>query len=168
MMRRITAPLALLIAVAGMLGIASPAHAFPSGQCIYSSQRPGWHGDSTINGVGVHLLEACQWLDRGNSWWFGRNGNTRLYLKTDGNLVITRNGRQVWQTGTAGSGATQLLFQNDGNLVLYTAGYRRAVWATNTHSRCNYPQLSLQDDSNLVLYCIDTTRVPMWASNTNV
>lgn len=52
------------------------------------------------------------------------NGSYLAAMGSDGNLQVrTSGGAMVWQSGTAGKGATRLSFQSDGNLVIYgTAG----------------------------------------------
>jgi hypothetical protein len=147
---------AAAVAIIASLGVQSPAAAVigPEGVPITrgATYPNHWHYPS---GVRTPISLPYQWLDTGQTWAFG---NVRLTL-ANGELVMRRNGTNaiVWRSRTAGSGATQLLFQRDGNLVLYTAGYRRAVWDTNTNNDCaasgKAPVLSLQGDSNLVIYC---------------
>jgi hypothetical protein len=144
---------AVAIAVAASVAVQSPAMAAngPEGVPIVQG---AYFPDAYINGVHTPLSKAYQWLDQGKLWSFG---NVYLQLRS-GNLELHRqsNDATVWHTSTLGSGATQLLFQRDGNLVLYTAGYKKAVWSSRTQNGClspDQPILSLQGDSNMVIYC---------------
>jgi hypothetical protein len=129
--------------------------------------------DANVGSVRVHFANPYQWLDRGNSWTFGR---ARLSMQTDGNLVIynTTNNSARWASNTRGSGATQMLWQPDDNLVVYTSGYASAPWASNTYNKCNSseaPLLGMQSDSNFVVYCgiVSSGNLfvrALWASNT--
>ncbi|HYN96808.1 MAG TPA: hypothetical protein VES42_23450 [Pilimelia sp.] len=165
--------IAATLATAAVLGagLAAPAHAAPPEPYCYGGPGPSW--ETTFKGVRMTMSVMCQWLDVGRSWYFGR---ARLTLQHDGNLVIyDQSNRPRWATGTNGSGATQLVFQHDGNLVLYTAGYGRAVWASNTRHRCrnaspNVETLGLQSDSNFVIYCRydrhDPNMFAIWSTGT--
>ncbi len=165
----IGATLALGAALASVVATPSSAWAMPAG----CSGTEGWGDWGYINlGNGAQLpiwrAGACQWLDPGESWYFG---NARMTMQTDGNLVIyDRQNRNRWSTRTSGSGATQALFQTDGNLVLYTAGYARNVWSTRTGGDCSTRGgafLALQEDSNLVIRCATVGWPAVWASGTH-
>jgi hypothetical protein len=129
--------------------------------------------DAYIGDVKVHFMNAYQWLDRGNSWTFGRS---RLTMQTDGNLVVynKNTGEAKWWSGTHGKPITQMLFQPDDNLVLYTSGYASAPWATGSNRCFSYevPLLATQSDSNFVIYCGEVSASgslyvrPIWATNT--
>jgi hypothetical protein len=144
---------AVAIAVAASVAVQSPAMAAngPEGVPIVQG---AYFPNAYINGLHTPMSKAYQWLDQGKLWPFG---NVYMQLES-GSLELHRNSNDatVWHTSTVGSGATQLLFQRDGNLVLYTAGYKKAVWSSGTQNRCLSPEqplLSLQDDSNMVIYC---------------
>ncbi|MFE8070300.1 Ig-like domain-containing protein [Marinobacteraceae bacterium S3BR75-40.1] len=97
-----------------------------------------------------------------NQWLQSRNGDYRLYLQGDGNLVLrdTVTMDAVWASGTQGQGGTVLVLQSDGNLVLYTdAG--QPVWASDT-AGSGADALILSDDGTLVLQQGSTT---LWAVN---
>lgn len=84
-----------------------------------------------------------------------------LVLQSDGNLVLLGSGGQpLWNSETAGTGASQLVMQADGNLVLYTAS-KQAVWSTETPSWQN-SSFIVQDDGNLVTY--NSQQQPTWQS----
>jgi pseudomonalisin len=65
-----------------------------------------------------------------SSWTFG--AGLRTVLQTDGNLVVYNpQGLALWNSGSAGSGASAyLVLQSDGNLVLYSGG--SADWSSRT------------------------------------
>jgi len=73
-------------------------------------------------------IAGTQVLNRGQSWSSNR---LRFALGTDGNVVLTDQGRQVWQTGTSGRGGVRVVMQGDGNLVLYDTK-SNTVWSTRT------------------------------------
>lgn len=89
-------------------------------------------------------------------------GHNSLFLRPDGNLVLSVNLKPVWMSNTAGSGATFFVNQSDGNLVLYTAS-GQAVWASNTNGS-GATSLQLQSDGNLVSYGANGV---VWSSSTN-
>jgi hypothetical protein len=85
-----------------------------------------------------------------------------LYMQYDGNLVLYKDNRAVWDTGTQGSGPeSYMAFQDDGNLVVY---WRRfALW--NSHTDGNYgARLVLTDDGNLLI--INASGRIVWETGT--
>lgn len=97
-----------------------------------------------------------------NEYLESTNGNYRLYLQGDGNLVLrdwaTRD--SLWSTGTQGTSASKLVLQNDGNLVLYTSD-NSSVWASNTVGS-GATILVLHDDGTLAMY---QSNDRVWAVN---
>jgi outer membrane protein assembly factor BamB len=87
----------------------------------------------------------------------------RLDLQEDGKLVVLRTdeGKTVWQTDTAGTGANRLVMQHDGNLVLY-ARDGTPLWTTETDGQGG-TRLVIQGDGNLVLRTDEGRAI--WASN---
>ncbi len=105
---------------------------------------------------------------------YSPNNLYRLYLQTDGNLVLyKKNGdgseTGIWNTQTNGRPAGNLYFQTDGNLVIYGVNNSPSnpapgIWASNINntsgSSAGYndvavnsrPYLALQNDGNLVIY----------------
>ncbi|MFI9814466.1 S8 family serine peptidase [Saccharothrix variisporea] len=79
------------------------------------------------------------------------NGQYKLTLQTDGNLVLyNAAGQPEWHTFTYNSDVTRAELQYDGNFVLYsTAGAPR--WYTGTNGTPS-DRLVVQDDGNVVLY----------------
>ena len=120
---------------------------------------PSGTGELLAGSTVSSRLSAGQNLYSTNGWY-------RLSMAVNGNLSITSKGNVVvWQTNTAGSGATYAQFQADGNLVLYdnSGGVK---WQSNSGS---YPvnagkRLVLQPDGNMVIYGVggstSTVRVP--------
>jgi hypothetical protein len=87
-----------------------------------------------------------------NQYLGSKNDSHRLYLQSDGNLVLRRMSDKMsrWSSGTHGKSATRLKFENDGNLVLYTAS-GKAVWSTKT-AGSGATKLYLHSAGQLVLY----------------
>lgn len=101
------------------------------------------------------------YLCAGLGIWLSTNNRARLIMQSDGNLVLYKDGRAVWQTGTVGRG-TCAVWQPDGNFVLY--GHSgEALWASHTEGRGYY--FAVQDDGNVVIY--DQAGRPLWATYTN-
>lgn len=90
-----------------------------------------------------------------------RNGDYRMVLQGDGNLVIYSSGKVVWTTKTNGTNAKRLTLQGDGNLVLYKNG-GQSVWASKTR-KDNPNKLAIQNDGNAVLY---RNGKAVWSSGT--
>jgi hypothetical protein len=90
------------------------------------------------------------------------NGQCRLEMQTDGNLVIYKPGNQpIWDTKT--SDINVLFLKPDGNLCAYRADFSIA-WGCGTSGSNAY--LAMQDDCNLVLYK-DGGKSVAWASGSN-
>lgn len=85
---------------------------------------------SAIAASSSYRLREGQQLTVGESIR-SQNGQAKLLLQSDGNLVIYSLGVPLWNTKTVGSGAKRLVLQGDGNLVLYASG-GRPVWHTRT------------------------------------
>jgi len=90
------------------------------------------------------------------------NGQFKLIMQTDGNLVLYLTNYVCWATYTQNRGATYMVFQSDGNLVLYTAS-GSWVWQSQTSGNPN-STLAFQDDANLVIY--NSSHVAIWNSRT--
>lgn len=109
-------------------------------------------------------MSKSEALFRGDSLYSG-NRFVRLTLQFNGDLVLTQGTRDVWRSGTAGSGAFSATMQRDGNLVLYNA-LGNVVWALNRFDSSGDPTLAVQNDGNLVQY--SATGAVYWAANTNL
>jgi hypothetical protein len=173
--RLFRSPRVAAIVAASLLGLfavvagpASPASAVTPGDC--------WN--STVNGVNAHFCQGPQWLNAGQSWYFGADKSARLYMQNDGNLVIydTRNaggglGKVKWASGTSGSTADEMWFEGQVNDHLYvTDAIFSVYWFSPSTAQCSSdrePTLALQDDHNLVIYCHKTGSYgpAIWASH---
>jgi hypothetical protein len=100
------------------------------------------------------------------------NGRFRLWMQTDGNLVLYDGPPAVssayWSTGTwqidPSVRPTYAEMQADGHLVLYNNS-RVPAWGSGVWGPAfTNPFMSLQDDGNLVIY--EGTNNPIWASQT--
>jgi murein DD-endopeptidase len=78
-----------------------------------------------------------------------------LTMRSDGVLVQTVNGKQVWASPTGGNPNAYATVQADGNFVIYTPA-RKALWASRTPGGPG--QLLVQLDGNVVLYGKSDTR----------
>lgn len=76
------------------------------------------------------------------------NGQHRLEMQSDGNLVLRTGSTVRWESNTRGTNAV-LVMQGDGNAVIYAGG--KALWSTRTNGLGGH-RFVVQDDSNLVLY----------------
>ncbi|WP_298309191.1 hypothetical protein [uncultured Erythrobacter sp.] len=95
--------------------------------------------------------------------WTSDNGQFRLVMQGDGNLVLYQGGAALWASNTVGSGANRAIMQADGNLVLRTSS-NTPVWATGTH-RNHCARLQIQNDGNVVIYSKNSA--VLWATNTS-
>jgi len=128
-------------------------------------------------------LAPGQTLLPGQTLWSSTN-RYRLTLQTDGNLVLydtvwaadasqRRDANEgcnfsgnfesmpIWNSRTAGSGATRVTMQTDGNLVIYNG--TTPVWHSHTPGHPGV-SMSFQTDGNLVIY----ERQAVWQSGTPV
>lgn len=93
------------------------------------------------------------------------NGNFRLVMQSDGNLVLySIQNNALWSTHTSPRPGNYFAVQSDGNLVIYAPGHG-AVWSSGTYGSGG-SRLVMQDDGNLVLYRANGQAV--WASHTVV
>lgn len=127
-----------------------------------SNKQPDW-----ATGTYQNVMNTPPSLESGASLSLGSellstNGNYRVIVQEDGNLVLYSRAHALWGSGTNGKGANLLIMQDDGNLVLYNSSH--PVWATGTNGHGS-TTLVMQDDGNLVLY--DASNHPIWGSGTN-
>jgi hypothetical protein len=89
-------------------------------------------------------------------------GSYRLFLQSDGNLVLRRisDSKALWASGTNGKSVTRFVFQSDGNLTLKTAA-GTVVWNSNT-AGSGATKLVLNTNGSLVLYRNSTV---VWSVN---
>jgi hypothetical protein len=78
------------------------------------------------------------------------NGENKLTMQVDGNLVLYHNGVATWNSGTYGNVNAYAKMQADGNVVVYAAD-GRALWNSGTY---DHPGASVvvQDDGIVGLY----------------
>lgn len=91
------------------------------------------------------------------------NGEYKLGLQSDGNLVLYQGATALWNSATNGSAAHDALMQGDGNLVLYTSA-GLAVWDSGTNGN-DGADLVVQNDGNAVIYT--TSGTALWNTATN-
>lgn len=106
------------------------------------------------------LIKKGDYLAKGASA-VATNKKYWLTMQEDGNLVLYKQGKAIWATGTNGKPVKECIFQDDGNFVLYDVN-NNPVWASNTERRGNH--MVLQNDGNLVIY--DVVRKPIWSTDT--
>lgn len=107
---------------------------------------PGDGGNATNNSLGPNEQIV------NNEYLESNNAKYRLYLQTDGNVVL-RNWETraaLWSTKTHGQGGVRLRFQGDGNLVLRSSS-GSALWSSSTAGQGG-TRLVLNDDGSLVIY----------------
>ncbi len=98
-----------------------------------------------------------------NEYLQSNNGNYRLYMQGDGNLVLRdAASNALWGSHTEGKGAVRVKLLGDGNLMMYGSA-SQTVWATGASSKGAVRAL-LRDDGNFVLYT--SSNVPVWRTNT--
>jgi hypothetical protein len=97
-----------------------------------------------------------------NQYLQSSDGSHRLYLQSDGNLVLRRmsDKKALWASGTNGKSATRFIFQGDGNLVLRTSS-GASVWSSKT-AGSGATKLQLHSAGNLILYKNSTV---VWSAN---
>jgi hypothetical protein len=138
--------------------------------------KPVVEGASWTNDTGLNYYTVVHFDTSGTSTTLGSNqtlntgqaitssnGNYRLIMQGDGNLVLYSVNRALWSSRTAGTPVVKVTMQSDGNLVLYNA-QNKPYWASNTAGK-GPSSLVIQTDGNLVIY--DNNNRPTWASNTD-
>ncbi|GIF18170.1 hypothetical protein Ate02nite_09000 [Paractinoplanes tereljensis] len=90
------------------------------------------------------VIASTSTLTTGQSWSTNR---LSLTVTAGGNLVLTDQGRTVWQTGT--TTGVKLVMQNDGHLVLYDAA-NAGVFSSHTENNPG-AVLILRADGNMVI-----------------
>jgi hypothetical protein len=109
-------------------------------------------------------------------WLKSANGNYLLTLKKDGNFELTKAGKAIWSTNTAGKPVKQAFMQSDGNFVLKGAD-GKVYWQTKTTGHPG-SSLKLADSGNIYvnedIYSTDyegnknyVKSVGVWTSNTS-
>jgi hypothetical protein len=144
------------------VGVPIAGRSYTSGNTEDSGPSPQGSGVGKATFLGSSTLKNGQIMLRGQYLLSG-NGLYALILQSDGNLVLYGSGyRALWNSGTAGKGATFLGMQGDGNLVLYTDA-KKAVWASGTNGNTGC-YASVQNDGNFVVR--DSSGAARWNSKT--
>jgi hypothetical protein len=110
----------------------------------------GWYGSGSwrlVPGVGWMPWEVIE-----NHYLSSWNGRFKLWMQSDGNLVLHDNGVAVWADGKNNGFYNRLVMQTDGNLVHYVSDgvVEWAACSTRTHGHPG-SYFKLQDDGNMVL-----------------
>ncbi|MDH6126399.1 hypothetical protein [Kitasatospora sp. GP82] len=145
------------LAVGGALAGSAYAAA-PSTVGSHLAQGIGARGGAHLR-TDSHIYPPAQ-LCRNQAWTSG-NGRTVLRVQEDGNFVLYKDGRPVWQAPGAYPNGNCAVMQEDGNFVLYDRG-GHPLWASGTWHKGAY--LAVQDDGNVVVY--NSSNRPVWATNT--
>ncbi|TQV88742.1 hypothetical protein [Aliikangiella coralliicola] len=107
-------------------------------------------------------LSSGQWL-RVNQKLDSNNGDFKLIMQGDGNLVLYRNSdnKALWSSRTHGNPGAEAIMQGDGNFVVYRNG--NPLWSSQTDGNPG-SRVIMQTDGNLVVY--NPSNQPLWASDT--
>lgn len=111
---------------------------------IYHAGRGVWTWSAGYIG---HHLGSGQQLPPG-ALLRSADGQYRMVMQGDGNLVVYRQSAALWATGGSDPGSRAVM-QGDGNFVVYDGA--AAKWAS-TSSGFGGAELVLQDDGNAVIY----------------
>ena len=115
------------------------------------------------------ILEICQ-LDtctrhgilRKGKYLKSNNGKYQLFLRENGNLVLTCNGRPLWSSNTVNNNVDYLYLNKDSSSLILIGKDGRSVWKAKTWGEAT--RMVLQDDGDLVLYSRCNTTV--WNTGT--
>jgi hypothetical protein len=129
---------------------------------VYNASGPTW-----ASGTEHNIYNTPDLLGPGSRLSLGymllsTNGEYRLIMQGDGNLVLYSPKGKLWASGTNGKDASYAVMQGDGNLVIYSSS-GKALWATGTNGK-GTSKLVIQGDGNLVVY---NASGPTWASGTD-
>jgi len=123
----------------------------------------GWDtlniGKQGATGSGTAIVDIIPSTSTTPNTKLSSDGNIRLTLQSDGNLVLYYEPRSIllWQSHTAGTAAKKLVLESNGMLSLQTAWGR----PVRRFSGADHPgaRLVVQNDGNLVLYAADDSVV---------
>lgn len=140
----------------GLNHVATTNNLMADGELLSSSQVT----TSLASDFSVELPEDVRLLTPGGSA-ISPNGQYRLTLQTDGNLVLSEvgTGTSIWQTRTEGIPVNLAVMQADGNFVLYNGS--TPVWLSNTGGN---PGASLFVDNSGELRIVSTNSEVLWKS----
>jgi hypothetical protein len=129
--------------------------------------QPGNRDRDRFEGGGnvTDILKAGESLRAGQEL-VSNNGQNRLIMQYDGNLVVYIPTGPRWDTGTwalpLAMRPNRLDMQADGNIALFN-DQNFVAWEAHIATKGG-THLAMQDDSNLVVYRDDNS--PVWATNT--
>ncbi|MFF1817382.1 hypothetical protein ACFVWG_08805 [Kribbella sp. NPDC058245] len=92
---------------------------------IYNTRgKPNWSRYMVVGTLGFNrLLKYPEYLTSVNRTY-------KVYMQSDGNLVLYKGKTALWSTKTQSKGAFAAM-QSDGNLVVYSAA-KKALWSSKT------------------------------------
>jgi hypothetical protein len=98
----------------------------------------------------------------GDDYVESENGQFRLVMQLDGNLVLLNSSSQpIWDTGTNTNDPGWAVMQADGNFVVYN-GSNTPIWATGTAGNSG-AYLAVLDNGTIMLF--NSAGHPLWFSN---
>ncbi|MER6482422.1 FG-GAP-like repeat-containing protein [Streptomyces virginiae] len=113
----------------------------------------GWGGKLTTDGSAVGSFTPRFEIDgipgaripSGTTLASGQefsSGNSKLLMKSDGNLVLlSKDNKQLWATGTNGNPGATARMQSDGSFAVLTADAKTTLWSTRTSTPGSYAVL---------------------------
>ncbi|GJF30243.1 hypothetical protein KNE206_29430 [Kitasatospora sp. NE20-6] len=116
----------------------------------------GW----TIDGVVGARIPSGTNLASGQEF---TTGTAKLAMQADGNLLLSKAGKTVWASNTAGNPNAFARMQADGNLVVYSADGSKALWNANTWGKPNSYAMVLERG---VLVIYNAAGQGQWTSGT--
>jgi len=126
----------------------------------FAEQRD-YRFDHADNRTQVDARDNVRRLFSGEQW-VSDNGQFRLVMQSDSNLVLYQDGTALWASGTYGSDANRAVMQADRNFVLHTAS-GTPIWSFGTFNN-HCARIRVQDDGNLVVY--SKNGAGLWATGT--
>ncbi|MFE0173267.1 hypothetical protein ACFWZ2_13180 [Streptomyces sp. NPDC059002] len=107
-----------------------------------------------------------------NQAWTSGNGRIALRLQEDGNFVLYRDDKSIWQADNVYPRGFKAEFAMDGNLYVYD-DQGGLVWQAIDPKSEKYPNyrgtLAVQEDGNVVIYDprgVGEPKFAIWATNT--
>jgi len=144
------------------VGVASnKAYTAPVTATLLTNNSPP--ANSLVATFNVRVTSTCSTL-RSPGHTTLANGTARLIQQGDGNLVLYRGGRALWQSHTYPHPGATTTLQSDGNLVV-NAPSGTPLWSSRT---VGYPHafLNMQPDGNLVIYSGTNPNRALWQTHT--
>ncbi|MGO9197536.1 MAG: peptidoglycan-binding protein [Acidimicrobiales bacterium] len=109
----------------------------------------------------TNVLHTGSALEPGKSL-LSQNGDYRLIMQRDGNLVLYKQNSPTWSSRTEGHPGALADLQRDGNFVIYLG--HKPLWETATYNGGGATNdLVVQDDGNVVIY--NGQNKPLWWTN---